>query len=144
MSLTRRRLFTIAARDHSLTSEWIAARGREAAVAEGSLEFGQRAASSGTNSNVIRIASNENPLGPGQHVLDAIVGKFPEANRYPFNAQQKEPVLVDAIAKKFGVTADNVVLGAGSGAGVCGPASTAGLTATPAAASARPPSVRRP
>jgi histidinol-phosphate aminotransferase len=115
MSLTRRRLFQIAVRDNSHTGEWIAARGREAAVAEGSLEFGQRAASSGTNSNVIRIASNENPLGPGQHVLDAIVGKFPEAHRYPFNAQQREPVFVDAIAKKWGVTPDQVTLGAGSG-----------------------------
>src|SRR6266545_5860633 len=114
MSLTRRRLFQrIAVGDNS--HEWITARGREAAVAEGSLEFGQRAASSGSNSNVIRIASNENPVGPGQHVLDTIVGKFPEANRYPFNAQQREPVLVDAIAKKFEVAADQVVLGTGSG-----------------------------
>jgi histidinol-phosphate aminotransferase len=115
MSLTRRRLFQIAVRDHSHASEWIAARGREAAVAEGSLEFGQRAASSGSNSNVIRIASNENPLGPGQHVLDAIVGKFPEAHRYPFNAQQREPVFVDALAKKSGVAAEQITLGAGSG-----------------------------
>jgi histidinol-phosphate aminotransferase len=115
MPLTRRRLFQFAVRDTSPASEWIAARGREAAVAEGSLEFGQRAASSGTNSNVIRIASNENPLGPGQHVLDAIVSKFPEASRYPFNAQQREPVLVDAIAKKWGAANDQVVLGAGSG-----------------------------
>ena len=115
MSLTRRRLFQLAARDTSPSSEWISARGREAAVAEGSLEFGQRAASSGSNSNVIRIASNENPLGPGQHVLDAIVGKFPEGHRYPFNAQQREPVFVEAIAKKFGVAADQVTLGAGSG-----------------------------
>jgi histidinol-phosphate aminotransferase len=115
MSLTRRRLFQIAARDHSHTSEWISARGREAAVAEGSLEFGQRAASSGSNSNRIRIASNENPLGPGQHVLDAIVGKFPEAHRYPFNAQQREPVFVDALAKKLGVAANQITLGAGSG-----------------------------
>jgi histidinol-phosphate aminotransferase len=115
MSLTRRRLFQFAVRDTSPASEWIAARGREAAVAEGSLEFGQRAASSGTNSNVIRIASNENPLGPGQHVLDTIVSKFPEASRYPFNAQQREPVLIDAIAKKWGAANDQVVLGPGSG-----------------------------
>jgi histidinol-phosphate aminotransferase len=115
MSLTRRRLFQLATtRDNSPTGEWIAARGREAAVAEGSPEFGQRAAA-GSNSNVIRIASNENPLGPGQHVLDAIVGRFPEGHRYPFNAQQREPVFVEAIAKKFGVTPDRVTLGAGSG-----------------------------
>jgi histidinol-phosphate aminotransferase len=113
MSLSRRRLF----RRYGaapLTGAWIAARGREAAVAEGSLEFAEqsRAASS---SNVIRIASNENPLGPGQHVLDAIVGKFPEASRYPFNAKQREPVLVAAIAKKQGASPDQVALGPGSG-----------------------------
>ena len=115
MSLTRRRLFQLAVPDHSPSSDWVSSRGREAAVAEGSLEFGQRAASSGSNSNLIRIASNENPLGPGQHVLDVIVGKFPEASRYPFNAQQREPGCVAAIAQKFGVTNDMVTLGAGSG-----------------------------
>jgi histidinol-phosphate aminotransferase len=115
MSLTRRRLFQVVARDTSRTGEWISARGREAAVAEGSLEFGQRAGTSGSNSNVIRIASNENPLGPGQHVLDAIVGKFPEGHRYPFNATQREPVLIEAIAKKNNVSPEQVTLGAGSG-----------------------------
>ncbi len=70
---------------------------------------------SGSNSNIIRIASNENPLGPGQRVLDVIVGKFPEASRYPFNAQQREPVLIESVAKKFGVGNDQVTLGAGSG-----------------------------
>jgi histidinol-phosphate aminotransferase len=44
-----------------------------------------------------------------------IVGKFPEAGRYPFNAKQQEPVLVKALAGKFGVGDDQVVLGAGSG-----------------------------
>lgn len=29
----------------------------------------------------IKISSNENPLGPGKTVLDAILGKFPEAGR---------------------------------------------------------------
>ena len=113
MSLSRRRLFqrTFAAPPQG---EWIAARGREAAVAEGSLEAAQaqRAASS---SNIIRIASNENPLGPGQHVIDVIVGKFPEAGRYPFNAKEQEPVLVKALAGKFGVGNDQIVLGPGSG-----------------------------
>ena len=113
MSLSRRRLFQ-RFRSAPLNGEWIAARGREAAVAEGSLEFAQqqRAAAS---SNVIRIASNENPLGPGQHVVDIIVGKFPEAGRYPFNAQQREPVLVKALASKYGVADNQVALGPGSG-----------------------------
>jgi histidinol-phosphate aminotransferase len=63
----------------------------------------------------IRIASNENPLGPGQHVLDAIVGKFPEAHRYPFNARQHEGALIKAVADKFQAKPENVLLGPGSG-----------------------------
>ena len=81
MSLTRRRLFQrLATPDPSAHAEWIAARGREA----GMIEYGEQGMAAGAAP--IRIASNENPLGPGQHVLDAIVGKFPEAHRYPFNA----------------------------------------------------------
>jgi histidinol-phosphate aminotransferase len=115
MSLTRRRLFQRigAVGTAPISGASISARGREAAVAEGRSEFGQVAASAGTN--VIRIASNENPLGPGQHVLDTIVGKFPEAGRYPFNARLQEPELVKAIAAKFGVEPANVSLGCGSG-----------------------------
>jgi histidinol-phosphate aminotransferase len=113
MSLSRRRLFQRYG-SAPLNGEWIAARGREAAAAEGSLEFAQvqRAAAS---SNVIRISSNENPLGPGKHVVDIIVGKFPEAGRYPFNAQQREPVLVKALASKYGVSDNQIALGPGSG-----------------------------
>ena len=92
MSLSRRRLFQRFG-SAPVHGEWIAARGREAAVAEGSLEYPQQARAAGASSNVIRIASNENPLGPGQHVVDVIVGKFPEAGRYPFNAKEQEPVL---------------------------------------------------
>lgn len=114
MSLSRRRLFPRFG-SSSAHGEWIAARGREAAVAEGSPEYLQPARAAGSGSNVIRISSNENPLGPGRHVLDALVGKFPEANRYPFNAKEREPVLIAALAKKFGVTDDQIVLGAGSG-----------------------------
>ena len=55
----------------------------------------------------IRISSNENPLGPGRKVLDAIVGKFPEAGRYPFNSTPADRNLVEAIVStslpSFGV-----------------------------------------
>ena len=112
MSLSRRRLFQRSAAP--LHGEWISARGREAAVAEGSLEFAQ-ATRAAASAKIIRIASNENPVGPGQHVLDAIIGKFPEAGRYPFNAREQEPVLVKTIAAKFGAANDQVVLGPGSG-----------------------------
>lgn len=63
---------------------------------------------------VIRISSNENPLGPGKAALDAIAGKFPEAMRYPFNSSPGETHLVDAIAKKFNATPEHIVMGAGS------------------------------
>ena len=62
----------------------------------------------------IRISSNENPLGPGKVALDAIVGKFPEAGRYPFNATPADSSLVLALARKFNTGPDNIVLGAGS------------------------------
>lgn len=109
MSLTRRRLFTgrFAAPQGS---EWISARGREAFTA-GDAD-GQTGASGPA---LIRISSNENPLGPGRHVVDAIVGKFPEAARYPFNATQTEAALIAALAQKFAAAPDQVVLGPGSG-----------------------------
>ena len=109
MSLTRRRLFT-GMIETPRQGEWISARGREAAMA------GHADAQTGTPvTRAIRISSNENPLGPGQHVVDAIVGKFPEAARYPFNATQKEGALIAALAQKFSAKTDNIVLGPGSG-----------------------------
>ncbi len=109
MSLTRRRLFQrLATPDYSAQAEWISARGREA----GMMEYGEQGMA---GARPVRIASNENPLGPGQHVLDAIVGKFPEAHRYPFNARQTEGALITAIAQKFQAKNENVLLGPGSG-----------------------------
>ncbi len=112
MSLTRRRLFQhFVAREEPLRHhEWVSDRGREA----GRAATFEQAAPAGAA--LVRISSNENPLGPGQHVLDAIVGKFPEAARYPFNAVQHEGQLPAMIAAKFpGAKAENVVMGAGSG-----------------------------
>ncbi|MGE3888071.1 MAG: histidinol-phosphate transaminase [Vicinamibacterales bacterium] len=109
MSLTRRRLFQrLATPEYSAQAEWISARGREA----GMMEYGEQGMA---GAMPVRIASNENPLGPGQHVLDAIVGKFPEAHRYPFNARQNEGSLITAIAQKFQAKNENVLLGPGSG-----------------------------
>jgi histidinol-phosphate aminotransferase len=62
----------------------------------------------------IRISSNENPLGPGQAALDAIVGKFPEAGRYPFNSTPNEGKLAETIAALHKTKVENVVIGAGS------------------------------
>jgi histidinol-phosphate aminotransferase len=111
MSLTRRRLFQqLVAADRTAQHEWISARGREA----GLMEYGEQGMPAG-GMTPIRIASNENPVGPGQHVIDALVGKFPEAHRYPFNARQTDAALVSALAAKFGAKPENIALGAGSG-----------------------------
>jgi len=109
MSLTRRRLFS-GFLETPQRHDWIAARGREA------MRAGHADAQAGAaGATLIRISSNENPLGPGQHVVDAIVGRFPEASLYPLNATQREGTLVAALAKKYGARDAQVVLGAGSG-----------------------------
>lgn len=108
MSVTRRRLFT-GALEARTGSDWIAARGREAWMA------GEAAQMAGAPAALIRISSNENPLGPGDHVVNAITGTFPEAARYPGNAQRREDTLVAAIATRYAAKPAHVVLGAGSG-----------------------------
>ncbi|MBI3492596.1 MAG: histidinol-phosphate aminotransferase family protein [Acidobacteria bacterium] len=62
----------------------------------------------------IRISSNENPLGPGKAAIDAILGKFPEANRYPFNSTPLDADLEILIAKLNNAKRESVVLGVGS------------------------------
>lgn len=60
----------------------------------------------------VRIDSNENPVGPGRSALDAIRAHLDESNRYPILAEDD---LVESIAKLQGVSANNVILGCGSG-----------------------------
>ena len=94
---------------------WIAARGHEdyqAQAAQATQGAPRPALPPGVKA--IRISSNENPLGPGKAALDAIVRKFPEAGRYPFNSTPADSALVAAIATKFSIKPENVVLGAGS------------------------------
>jgi histidinol-phosphate aminotransferase len=54
------------------------------------------------------------PLGPGKTAIDAILGKFPEANRYPFNSSPLDADLEILIAKLNTAKRENVVLGVGS------------------------------
>lgn len=96
---------------------WLAARGHEEYQAQGA-----QSADATRRPRVvpppgvkeIKISSNENPLGPGRAVLDAIVRQFPEAGRYPFNATPGDGALATAIATSYGVKPENIVLGAGS------------------------------
>lgn len=110
MSLTRRRWLEDAL-GVPPDGGWIAARGREAWHA-GDVAAAQAAASSPRR---IRISSNENPLGPGAHVVAAITGAFGDASRYPPNAARREGTLIAALAKKYGARDAHVTLGAGSG-----------------------------
>lgn len=94
-----------------LSLPMISARGRESLHAQGVADrkADRRMAA---QPGMVRIDSNENPLGPGKRVYDAIRRHLDESNRYPVLAEDD---LIAAIAKKHGVTPDNVILGCGSG-----------------------------
>jgi histidinol-phosphate aminotransferase len=98
-----------------LVSPNITWRGREAAYAYGLPQgVSERRADRliATAPGMIRIDSNENPNGPGPHVLEVIGKHLNESNRYPILA---EDALIDAIAKAQGVKPENIILGCGSG-----------------------------
>ncbi|MEA3354838.1 MAG: histidinol-phosphate transaminase [Campylobacterota bacterium] len=66
----------------------------------------------GVNSNdIIKLASNENPYGTCQTVVDAIARKACSAHVYPDDSMYE---LKEALAKKFEVREKNIVIGAGS------------------------------
>lgn len=94
----------------------LAARGLEAEAAESWQAGGRRGgpAAGADQPPSIKLSSNENPMGPGKAVLDAIVGQFGQAGRYPFNSTPGEGKLIETIAALHKVKTNNVVLGAGS------------------------------
>ncbi|OFW11320.1 MAG: hypothetical protein A3H96_18715 [Acidobacteria bacterium RIFCSPLOWO2_02_FULL_67_36] len=116
MLRTRRGFFDVLAggRSDTGTAALLAARGHEAYVAELQARGANARPPLPPGVNEIRISSNENPLGPGRKVLDAITGKFPETGRYPFNSTPADSHLAAAIAAHYKVKPENVVLGAGS------------------------------
>src|SRR4051794_17184982 len=101
----------------SHAAAFIAARGHEEHVAEAMQQGrngGMQRPALPPGVQAIRISSNENPLGPGKAAVDAILGKFPEANRYPFNSTPLDADLEILIAKLNTAKRENVVLGVGS------------------------------
>lgn len=60
---------------------------------------------------VIKLASNENPFGPSPKALEAIAKESKNLQIYP---DQKSKLLREALAKKFGLTAENFICGNGS------------------------------
>ena len=104
MSLSRRRFVqTLGA---GAAGYWVAGRGREA----GLFDLGFDALHAQTSSPII-LASNENPLGPGRAVLDAVRAGFGELGRYQFATAAE---VTELVAKKHGVKPENVLLGSGS------------------------------
>ncbi len=61
--------------------------------------------------DAIKLASNENPLAPSNRVQKALVAALTTLNRYPDGSGF---YLRQALAKKHGVTAEQVILGNGS------------------------------
>ena len=98
----------------SHVSAFIAARGHEEWVAEAQQRGRALRPNLPPGVQAIRISSNENPLGPGKAAIDAILGKFPEANRYPFNSTPLDADLEILLAKLNAAKRENVVLGVGS------------------------------
>jgi len=88
---------------------WIGARGREGGFLSEDL-FAQGL--NPTAANPIVLSSNENPMGPGQKVLDAIKAAFGPAGAAP--GRYTGGALTDALAKKHGVQPANIALACGS------------------------------
>ena len=61
--------------------------------------------------NVIKLASNENPLGPSPKAIEAMRSFASDVHVYPDGGGWK---LRNAIAEKFSLTMENIVLGNGS------------------------------
>src|SRR5262245_7616434 len=115
MSVSRRGFLQGLGVDRSRAGEFLSARGHEEYV--GLMQQGRQGGRGMARPNLppgvepIRISSNENPLGPGKAAIDAILGKFPEANRYPFNSTPLDADLEILIAKLNNAKRENVVLG---------------------------------
>jgi histidinol-phosphate aminotransferase len=93
----------------ALTSSFIGARGRENFVWS-ALEAPVHAVEPG----MIVISSNENPMGPGPKVLEAIRAAFGADGSRPGRYSGSARDLIDTLAKQHAVKPENIVLGCGS------------------------------
>jgi len=60
---------------------------------------------------VIKLASNENPLGPSPYTVKAIIKSASKISRYPDSDSSE---LIKAISEKTGIITSQIVVGAGS------------------------------
>lgn len=61
--------------------------------------------------SVVKLASNENPLGPPESAIKAAVASLHEANRYPDPSAR---ALRKELAQRYDLGIDNIIVGAGS------------------------------
>ena len=61
--------------------------------------------------SIIKLASNENPLGPSPKALEAMQAAMPLAHLYPDGGGY---YLREALARKLGIARENIILGSGS------------------------------
>ena len=61
--------------------------------------------------NIIKLSSNENPLGPSKKVTNILNDSFSNLNRYPDSAGL---LLREKLSRIYNVKIDNVILGSGS------------------------------
>jgi len=61
--------------------------------------------------NVIKLASNENPIGFSPRVYDAVTQNMKDMNRYP---ESSSYLLSNKLAQKFHIETKNIVIGNGS------------------------------
>src|ERR1039457_4047626 len=112
--LTRRKFVrTVGVGAAAGAAAWIGARGREGSLwsafePELDAEAATQAAAP------IILSSNENPLGPGKAVLDAVRTAFGPTGGAPGRYSNASGGLIAEIAKKFNIKPENVVLGCGS------------------------------
>jgi histidinol-phosphate aminotransferase len=90
---------------------WIGTRGRDGGLFAA---LDAQTAPAATATNPIILSSNENPLGPGKVVLDAVRAAFGPTSAAPGRYSNLSGGLVDAIAKKLNVQPANIMLGCGS------------------------------
>ena len=113
--LTRRKFVTSvgAGAAGAFAGSWISARGREDSVWS-LFEGAQAQAPAAATAPPIILSSNENPLGPGKTVLDAIKAAFGPTGAAPGRYSNASGALVESLAKAHGVTNANITLGCGS------------------------------
>lgn len=61
--------------------------------------------------NAVKLASNENPLGPSPRAMEAVKNSLPVCNRYPDGGCF---YLKGKLAEKLGVSPENLIIGNGS------------------------------